>query len=107
MSSVHELRERYIKRKMGLSETAPSVLNVPYISNVRDEEPNDEPKKPVPWQAPIYSSLQDFNNGIPSLLDSLVSDDDSVEYTSREAILNLRKLFQNVGALYVEKVFNE
>lgn len=111
MSSVHALRERLIKQRMGIPENSKiQVLNVPSLDNVRGEisSSDEEEQPPRPWEPPLYTSVKDFTDDIPNLLDSLDNgSDDNVEYTSKEALLNLRKLFQNVGELYVAKMMNE
>lgn len=107
MTSIHDFRERYIKKKLGIVDVSNSPLNTPTINNIRNEEPPEKSDKPQPWSPPIYSSIKEFNEDLPNLLDSLNDDDDSIEYGSRKAILNLRKLFQNIGLLYVEKIFTE
>lgn len=106
--SIHELRLRVIKRKLGLPEDADVAIENPNMSNLRNEIPKDpsdsEPEKPVPWEAPeYYTSIKDFNEDMHDLLDSFADDSGKVEYGSKQAILNVRRLFQNVGELYVEK----
>lgn len=111
--SVHSLRERYIKKKLGLPENSEPVLNNATGGNVRNEvvEVEDVDQKPQPW-APqgYYTRLKDFNKDLRNILESLkdeYGEENNIEFTSKEAILNVRKLFQNIGELYIEKEMNE
>lgn len=108
-SSVHELRERYIKRKLGIPESEPSHIETPALNNIKSEEEiPPENEKPVPWSpSEYYTSIKDLNLNMTNLLDSLVDDSGKVEYSSKAAILNVRKLFENAGQLYVEKLMQE
>jgi hypothetical protein len=111
--SVHNLREQYIKRRLGIPEASASVLNNATGSNLRNEvvEESAEDQEPVPW-APqgYYTSLKDFNEDLHNVLGSLkdeYGEEHNIEYGSKEAILNVRRLFQNIGELYVERELNK
>lgn len=111
-TSVHALRERYIKAKLGLPQSEKVLDNVS-ASNLRHEvedvDPEDE--KPKPWApSQYYTSVKDFNEDLPNILESLKDDygkENNIEYGSKKAILGVRKLFQNVAELYIEKTINE
>ena len=57
--------------------------------------------------AGLNTRFHDFGFDMTNLLDSLVDDSGKVEYSSKAAILNVRKLFENAGQLYVEKLMQE
>ena len=89
-----------------ISEDSPVKPNWDYpLSKVKTEKAiqkanSTSPEEKRDWEAPHYDTIQEMEEAIPGLIESLSAEDPNIRYGSKKAVHNYRELIKNMGDLY-------
>lgn len=101
--SLNSIKEQLYRERFGISEPV-QVTPDPIRTEKAINPPTENKKKN--WEAPQYDTIQEMEEAIPSLIESLSANDPNIKYGSKRAVHNFRELIKNMGGLYRDYLMN-
>ena len=98
LKNLNSIKDKLYREKYGIPET--TQVDPIKTEKAIQKANSTSPEEKRDWEAPHYDTIQEMEEAIPGLIESLSAEDPNIRYGSKKAVHNYRELIKNMGDLY-------